>query len=270
MLRSMKAASSSSRSADRRRRRRAWLRLPSAVALLAGLCMADTSRAHDLSRDELMLWVEPTEHVLRGQLTLNPHRTRRLGSSSAKELSELVVSDAATAARIEIDGMPCRAAYDVRELWVQAGPTVGDIVMLRCDLSQEPRRLRVRAGSRVDAIVVSVRASSALEAPVTRSVVIAGGSVSPPYRFAEPSPEWAEGVALAFEPIDQPPSLASGHPNTPIPARATAPPRISSACSRAQRSISGGSNHGRTLSTFLVGLALGGARWNGRRRLRKP
>jgi hypothetical protein len=268
-----------------------------AGALVATL-VVEAGAAHDLPRDEITLWVEPagSGNVLRGQLTLNPHRTRGPGRDQKAPLNRRVLAEAAAAFRIEVDGAPCRATHDLRELWVPAGPTLGDIVMVRCPLGRNALELRVRAGSNVERGVASVRASSTMEDPVTRSVAIAGGNVSPPYRFSGASPGWTEGGSLAIEPGDEPreerepfPALganalkasAPGEEMKPHLLASVGPPNVwvvgdgggsvvSSGCGSRLLSDSGDENHVPIVSTMLlVGVALGGARLHGKRRLRQ-
>jgi hypothetical protein len=178
--------------------RRIHGRLRGIALWLAFASLASPARAHDLAIDELTLFVDKAHGVLRGQITFNPHRTPREEGSSASEIEHRLLALLAESVQLEIDGVRCRTQFEVRELWVPAGATLGDIVMLRCELERAARGLRVFAASSIAALVVSVQTLEPSGAPLTRSVLVPGGSWSPPYQFGGEARGWIEGGPARF------------------------------------------------------------------------
>jgi hypothetical protein len=157
--------------------------------------------------------------VLRGQITFNPHRTREKADETAAEIERRLLATLSTSVRLELDGRPCRTKYELRELWVPPAATVGDIVNLKCDLPRAARELRVFADASIPALVVTVEGVDGSGALASRSVMITGGSFSPPYRFQTAS-DWRAGGANQFLPDG---GLASAEASATPSAGASAP-----------------------------------------------
>jgi hypothetical protein len=178
--------------------------------------------AHELAMDQLLLMPDREHGVLRGQVTFNPHRTRQKADESPAEIERRVLATLSASIKIELDGKPCQARYQIRELWVAPAATVGDIVMVQCALPRSARELRVFADASIPSLVVTVESSDASGAITSRSVMIPGGSFSPPYRFQSAS-DWRSGGANQFLPDG---GLASSEPipsaNTPSSAASPA------------------------------------------------
>ncbi|HWA71808.1 MAG TPA: HupE/UreJ family protein [Polyangiaceae bacterium] len=175
--------------------------------------------------DQLLLMPDREHGVLRGQVTFNPHRTRENEDESPAEIERRVLATLSANIKIELDGKPCRARYQVRELWVAPAATVGDIVMVRCELPRNARELRVFADGSIPSLVVTVESSDASGAVTSRSVMVPGGSFSPPYRFHAAS-DWRSGGANQFLPDG---GLASSEPTASAGALEPATPAPSSA-----------------------------------------
>lgn len=171
------------------------------------------------------MFVDAEQGVLRGQLTFDPHRTRRAQAERPAELEQRVLSLVSQSVLLEVDGARCATRMELRELWVPAGATLGDIVMLRCPLRSASRELRVFAAETIGALVVSIQTLGPAGEPHTRSALVAGGRWSPPYRFAENTPGWIEGGAAIFEPDGREARRTVGlhpaGPNAALGARST-------------------------------------------------
>jgi hypothetical protein len=247
------------------------------------LWAASAVLAHDLARDEVTLWFEPTEHVLRGQLTLDPHPAR-LGVPIARMnvgMEPRVLAGARERLAVEVDGARCEGELAVRELWVPAGPTEGDIVMYRCPLSGAPHRLRIHAGPGAAAIVVSVRTSRADETPETYSVAVPSGGTSEPFTWDAPSPGWRAGGAngidvstvevMDLEAAQRRLAATSVHegpsPSPPLEV-ARDGDRLTNACVQLGRTLVGGMHGWFVCGLTAIGVVLGVGR-RGRGRLRK-
>lgn len=174
--------------------------------------------------DQLILTPDLARGLLRGQITLDPHRTRKNDGESAAQIEGRVLAMLAESVKIELDGKPCKVGYEVRELWLPPAATVGDIVMVQCALPRATRELRVFAGTALNALVVSVEGADASGAPASRSVMIPGGSFTPPYRFGQ-AKDWRAGGANQFLPDG---GLAT-HDPTPPPGAADTAQRVSPA-----------------------------------------
>lgn len=160
---------------------------------------ARTGLAHDLAMDQLILTPDPQRGVLRGQITFNPHRTRNPFEEAPAEIGRRVLSTLSESVTLELDGKPCHIKYEIRELWLPPAATVGDIVNLQCPLPRAARELRVFVDASIPALVVSVEGVDANGAVGSRSVMIPGGSFSPPYRF-QTALDWRAGGANLFLP----------------------------------------------------------------------
>lgn len=206
----------------------------SAALLLVG---AGESRAHDLAMDQLILMPDRAHGVLRGQVTFNPHRSREAGKPAAPELEARVVSLLDRELTVEVDGEPCPLRYTVRELWVPAGATLGDVVDVHCPLRAAARSLEVIVSPSIGAFVVTVQTAAHDGAPLSHSVLLSAGGATPAYRFSEPSSGWSLGGAEQFQSAPTQPS-----------ARLPAPPRSEAGPSPAPEP--------RSRASFVLGVLL--------------
>jgi hypothetical protein len=150
--------------------------------------------------DQLILVPNVERGVIRGQLTFNPHPTRAKEPLSEPEIRHRVQAFLRRNIRLEVDGKACDTRYEVRELWVPAGATVGDIILLRCQTPNTARELRIFVEPSIDALVVSVETRGADGSSGSRSVMISGGTSTPTYSFGSLNLDWREGGANQFLP----------------------------------------------------------------------
>jgi len=187
-----------------------WLRLVLLVAAIAIAWLpARLAVAHELAMDQLLLMPDREHSELRGQVTFNPHQTRARGNGITRETEAKVLSAVGACIRVEIDGRPQKLEYSIRELWVPAGPTVGDIVMLRAPLPALARELRVITSASLSSLIVTVQVLNDAGAPLSQSVLVEGGSSTPPYQFSRRAEGWKVGGAGVFAP-DNPQSDEHG------------------------------------------------------------
>jgi hypothetical protein len=168
------------------------------LLLCSALSWSSSGWAHDLTVDQLLLSPDLGHGRLRGQLTFNPHATRGGAARAPAELRERVKAMVRAQIRIELDGKPCEPKLEVRELWVPAGATLGDVVLLECPLAPANRELTLAVGGAISALVVSVQTIASDGSPETRSTLVEGGGTSPPFRFGSKA-DWQEGGANQFE-----------------------------------------------------------------------
>jgi hypothetical protein len=71
--------------------------------------------------------------------------------------------------------------------------------MLRCALPGSATELRVFADASFDSLIVTVQSPGAKQDVESHSVLIRGGSFTPPYRFDRASADWRRGGAYQFE-----------------------------------------------------------------------
>jgi hypothetical protein len=142
-------------------------------------------------------------------LTRNP-RERRLSA----ELEARAVAFIRENVVIEADGRPLALSMQLRELWVPAGATLGDTLMLDAKLPAEPRELVVRVGKGFRALVVSVEERRGVgPGDGIHSALVLGGDATPPYRFAGGLTEsWKAGPPSQFD------VLALAHGGGPVPS----------------------------------------------------
>jgi hypothetical protein len=175
--------------------------------LVSIAALAPSAAAHDLTFDELVLFWEPEHGLLRGQITWNPHRNPREGQLDALELGQRVMASLERSLEIDVDGRRCPLHFEVRELWVRAGATLGDVVMLRCEPGAGAREFKVFADRSVDTLVISIQRLQTDGTASTHSVLLRGGHWTPPYRVAAPS--WAEGGPGMFTQAQPAPTNAA-------------------------------------------------------------
>jgi hypothetical protein len=149
--------------------------------------------------DQILVRPDLEHGQLRGQITFNPHRTRKGDRESPAEIEPRLIATLSDNVKIELDGEPCPIKFEIRELWVPPAATVGDIVNFKCPLPRNARELRVFAGAALAALVVSVEGTDSSGRIGSRSVMVLGGSFSPPYPL-QGMPEWREGGANLFMP----------------------------------------------------------------------
>lgn len=176
--------------------------LPSLVALDA--------ESHELDVDELRLWLPPTQHELRGQLSFDPELTRPLDAElSDDEKRQRVVGFVERNLSVRVNGSPCSLEVTVRELYERGGAVPGDLVGLACPLTPphapnsehdsqgQPetgleRNIEVTVGRDFQALRVEVAGGTG---PAETKVLTAGGTTSV-FRQSVPLP----GVQRAKDP----------------------------------------------------------------------
>lgn len=127
------------------------------ASLFAVLLFSVRADGHELSIDELRLWVPPSGSTVLGQLTFDPELTRSLDDELSEERRRQDVSDFVRAElRLTINGAACSADVEVRELYVRGGAVPGDVVMLKCPLRGTLSHLEVTTGPRLPALWVQV------------------------------------------------------------------------------------------------------------------
>ncbi len=130
-------------------------------------------------------------------MTFNPHRTRALGAAINSRVQARVLAAVSEAIEVTIDGTPLKLELSIRELWVRAGPTVGDIILLRAPLPLHVRELRVHASTSLASLIVTIQST-----PEVQSALIDGGATTAPYRFAPGADGWKPGGSEVFAPIN--------------------------------------------------------------------
>jgi hypothetical protein len=240
------------------------------LALLAAVLRAGPASAHDLAIDQLALRPDFKRGTLRGQATFDPALTRTRGERAlSAELEARALRFARDHLVIEVDGRPLVLALTVRELWVPAGATLGDTLMLDAKLPPDARELVVRVGGGFRALVVSVEDPRDVgPGHGLHSALVLGGGKSPPYRFSgAPENGWKPGPASQFDatvPAHREGSPdAGGAPPEPSAAGGSGFERPSSLTVARQYGwlgivhiVPGGLDH----MLFVLGLALGTGR----------
>jgi hypothetical protein len=169
--------------------------------VLALVCQAATVLAHDLAIDQLRLFKDPKRGTLRGQLLFDPELARDPAAMlPADEAERRVLAFVRDKLRLEVDGKPCTPAFEVRELWVEAGAVPGDSVMLEC-ATPDARVLRVDVGREFKALVVTVESRTESGEPTRSSALVRGGEVTPAFSFERSSDGgWRPGGPEQFAP----------------------------------------------------------------------
>jgi hypothetical protein len=136
--------------------------------------------AHELDFQGLQLIWDGAEGRLRGQVVVDPRSVSETGEARAEAVVELLRENL----DLEIDGVSCALRFEVRELWVRAGATAGDVVMAYCSaLSGVPRSLRVYAGDALHGLRVTVQRVERSGEVFTDSTLVLGGRWSERYDF---------------------------------------------------------------------------------------
>ncbi len=183
-----------------RARRLLALCLGAVLLLLSGL--PPTAQAHDLAIDQLVLWPDPEQGRLRGEVTFDPELTRARDVVPTGEHQQRVVAFLSAQLSIVIDGQPLALSYQVRELWVQGGATNGDLVVFSGSLPSGARELRVFAGSAFSALVVSIQVPDHEGRSRASSWLLDRGSWTPSYGLGASAPAsgWRAGGPELFTP----------------------------------------------------------------------
>lgn len=249
--------------------------LGGAVLGWAVLGWAVPAHAHDLAIDQIGLWPDRAGHALRGELTIDPELTRSKDALPSAEYAQRVLEFLAANVTLSLDGRPLQVPYEVRELWVRGGATLGDLVVFSMALPESSRELQVFAQG-FKALVVSVQVPGERSRSQTSSWLLGRGEGTPVYRFdmgGQPS-GWKEGGPEAFmdangilipNPVAVP---ASGPASGPVLKNSAASkselaPQAASSARLALRFVRLGFEHilpgGVDHMLFVAGLVLGNA-----------
>jgi hypothetical protein len=250
---------------------RRWLALCLGSALFLVSSAPRTAQAHDLAIDQLVLWPDPEQGRLRGEITFDPELTREKGVLPTPEHHARVLQFLSTQLRIDSDGQPLALAYQVRELWVQGGATRGDLVVFAAALPGGARELRVFAGNAFSALVVSIQVPDRQGRARASSWLLDRDSWTPGYRLDSTAPAsgWRAGGPEVFAPLSpgQPALAPSGPTAEPATLADRAPLDQLSLGDRASlgaRFIKLGFQHilpdGVDHMLFVIGLVLGAPR----------
>jgi len=237
------------------------------LTLLYILGWAAPVRAHDLAIDQLMMWPDRAHGVLQGELTLDPELTRSRGNLPTPEHGEQLVELLRRELSLVLDGQRLAPEYQVRELWVAGGATLGDLVIFSAPLPKEARQLSVGSGPRFSALIVSMQVPSGSGAATT-SWLLGAGDQSPAYALDQAGEDsgWSRGGPEAFEAAARA-ARAAGHGATQSrearPAEGAAPVDADAA-GLALRFVRLGVEHivpgGLDHVLFVAGLVLGSGR----------
>lgn len=183
--------------------------LAALVALGVGLTLAlwqlpsatgSMCRAHELDFQTLQLIWDPASTTLRGQIIVDP---RRVGADAGAHEQELL-TQLQQHLKLELDGELCPLRFSVRELWVPAGATLGDVVMFSCVAVDNPTTLRVYAGPWLHGLQVTVQRPGADAGIITDQMLLLGGRWSPEYDFRSPQAGWPVRARPSTQPLPQP------------------------------------------------------------------
>jgi hypothetical protein len=173
----------------RRSRRRFSL-----VCLALALASAP-ARAHELDYQELILHWDAGRSELRGQILTDPRRLTTPAAQPGARAAELLAR-LGESLRLELDGARCAPRLRVRELWVPAGATLGDSVLVACARARAPRTLRVYAGPWLHGLRVTVQQELGREVLSSQALVL-GGAWSGVYAFADARAGFREPAAVS-------------------------------------------------------------------------
>lgn len=140
--------------------------------------------AHDLEIDQLAIWPERANGMLRGEITFDPELTRARDSTPNPKDVVHVRAFLADQLRVEVDGDELSINFVVRELWVAGGAVPGDIVVFTAALAPDAEQLRVYAGSSFRALAVSIQNPTPDGHSEAWSWLLRGGQWTPRYSLA--------------------------------------------------------------------------------------
>lgn len=103
-----------------------------------------------------MLWPDQATGELRGELTFDPELTRSKDVQPTEVDARRVVEFLGAHLELALDGRRTALQFEVRELWVRGGATVGDVVRFSAPLAASARAFRLHA-SGFKSLVVSVQ-----------------------------------------------------------------------------------------------------------------
>lgn len=198
--------------------------------IVAALSWIHLCHAHDLSIDRASLWPAPDLHQVRGQVTLDPELTRPIDAPVPHDLAEReLIEFLRKNFTVYLNDQPCRAHFELRELYVRGGAVPGDLVMFECAAPAKLTHLAVRVGDDIKALVVTV--SGFAEGRGPESILLGRGETSPRYTLAGANPtQWAQGGPEQFEPrktrAAPPPATVNATPKLP-PEAPSLPPTAS-------------------------------------------
>jgi hypothetical protein len=219
------------------------------------LCLVGRSAgAHDLAIDQVMLWPDERAGVVRGELTIDPELTRSKDARPSAEHARRVIDFLKLELKLGVGGREAALGFQVRELWVSGGATLGDVVTFSAALPAQARELRVFAGAAFPALVVSVQRVSGAGRAETASWLLGRGEWTPVYDIGAEGhpPGWREGGPDVFS---VPPKVVGA---TGSDASRAAPAALATRFVRLgfEHILPGGIDH----VLFIVGLVLGSAR----------
>jgi HupE / UreJ protein len=176
-----------------------WSALLFGLAILA-LAPIRSASAHDLAIDQVMLWPDPSAGALRGQLTFDPELTRSKDAQPSAAYELAVVEFLKANVQLTLDGRAVPISFQVRELWVRGGATLGDLVVFSVPLPRGARELRMFASDAFKALVVSVQRVREAGQVDTTSWLLGRGEWTPVYRIGAgwQQPGWRDGGPDVF------------------------------------------------------------------------
>jgi HupE / UreJ protein len=247
------------RSVQRVCARRWWM----ALQLVFLLSWATSVYAHDLAIDQVMLWPDRTTQQLRGELTFDPELTRSKDESPSPQAAQRVLEFLAANVRVTLDGRTLPIRYELRELWVRGGATLGDLVVFSAPLPESSSELRVFA-SGFKALVVSVQVPGERYRTETTSWLLGPAEWTPAYQLGVGGQQsgWKAGGPEAF--VDSSGALFRGQGPVPLAAPREDASKVASPVGLAGRFIRLGFEHilpqGVDHMLFVAGVVLGNVR----------
>jgi hypothetical protein len=130
--------------------------LCSALCIVLGVTLSAPARAHDLAIDQVLLWPDAAAGELRGELTFDPELTRSKDAQPTPEHARRAVEFLGAHLEVTLDARRVPLRFEVRELWVRGGATLGDVVTFSAPLAASAKELRVHARA-FKALIVSVQ-----------------------------------------------------------------------------------------------------------------
>lgn len=163
-----------------------WMMRACWVALVC-LQPLSAARAHELDYQSLQLIWSDAEERLRAQVVTDPELVRGQGDARAEALVRLLRESL----RIEVDGVDCPLRFELRELWVRAGATAGDVVMVQCPaFERAPGSLRVFVGDALHGLRVTVQRVARSGELSTDTVLATGDAWSEPFSLRAALSGW--------------------------------------------------------------------------------
>jgi hypothetical protein len=163
-----------------------WRWLAAACFALSAVLLHGPAQAHDLAIDQVVLWPNPPQGSLRGEVTFDPELTRAKDVTPGPEHVQGVLSLLEKSLRYEVDGQLLHVQYEVRELWASGGATPGDLVVFSAELPPNARTLRVYGGAAFKALAVSVVTATARQPSQARSWLLGRDEWTPSFSLGAP------------------------------------------------------------------------------------